>query len=284
MKKLLSYLVLGVFLFSISCTNDPVSEPENNQIESLGLDYTIISEAYINAKTKQERNINAYGFHKQLETDMIEYLESKFPDKGYRESYKELLSSQKLEKISYSKFFNGRTGEIQDIRANIYDLQLSNPSESILIDLTYSFDNIIEDSQDEYVEEDAVDFINEELSEIKNSILSNSAIPNNEKQLLIEGMDAYSINIPLLLEEFSTNGTISGRWLRKFLRQVVTVVVNITVGVITGTVVSGGNPVGAIVGGVAGLGLGIYMLANNECYAFDRCYSGRRSCATGACL
>jgi hypothetical protein len=118
---------------------------------------------------------------------------------------------------------------------------------------------------------------------MKNSIAYDPSIPYSEKQLLIEVIDAYSVNIPLLLHEFSTYGTVNGRWLIKFLRQVVTVVVNVAVGVVTGLAVSGGNPIGAIVGGVVGLGVGIYMLANNQCYAFDKCQSGRMSCETGAC-
>lgn len=103
-------------------------------------------------------------------------------------------------------------------------------------------------------------------------------IPIHEKQLLIEAMKAYVASIPILVNELAIDGAVNSRLFGRILRFVVTVVVNIAVGAVTGLVL--GNP---IIGGVVGLAVGVYMVANNQCFAFDRCSSGRMSCQTGAC-
>ncbi|MEO0272800.1 MAG: hypothetical protein ABIM30_06910 [candidate division WOR-3 bacterium] len=267
----------------MSCNTEQLEKPELEKVESLGIDYSVISNAYINTKELNNKSLSKFGFHSQLETAMVDYLDSQFPENDYKTIYGELLTSQKIRNLSYVKFSNARLNEIYDLHQNIHDLQLSEPAETYLISLTYAFDSRIDDLQEIYVEQEAIDFINSELNVMKSSIVNDPSIPYSEKQLLIEAIDAYSINIPFLLDEFSTYGSVNGRWLRKFLRQVVTVVVNVAVGVVTGLAVSGGNPIGAIVGGVVGLGVGIYMIANNECYAFNKCQSGRMSCETGAC-
>jgi hypothetical protein len=282
MKKLFPHSIL-IVLFTIGCNNELLEKSELVEVESLGLDYSIISSAYINSKIQNNKSLIKFGFHSRLETEMINYLDTKFPDKDYKSVYDELLTSQKIKNLSYERFSQARLNETYDLHQNIYDLQLSEPAETYLINLTYAFDNRIDDLEEVYVEQEAIEYINNELNVMKSSIVNDPSIPYSEKQLLIEAIDAYSVNIPFLLDEFSTYGTVNGRWLRKFLRQVVTVVVNVAVGVVTGWAVSGGNPIGAIVGGVVGLGVGIYMIANNECYAFDRCQSGRMSCETGAC-
>lgn len=213
---------------------------------------------------------------------MIDFIDSKFPNNDYRAVYEELLNSHKFNIVSFKKLSQAKLNEPNSLHQNIYDMQLSESAETYLINLTFAFDDRIDDLQEVYVEQEAIDYITNELEVMKSSINFDPNIPQNEKQLLLEAIDAYSTNIPLLLDEFSSYGTENGRWLRKFLRQVVTVVASIAVSAVLGILATGSNPIGAIVGGVVGLGIGIYMISNNECYSFI-CSRGIMSCETGVC-
>jgi hypothetical protein len=137
MKKIFPHSIL-IVLFTISC-NSELSEllekSDLEKVESLGLDYSVISNAYSNSKVLDSKSLSKFGFHTQLETEMINYLDSKFPDKDYKNVYDELLTSQKIKNLSYERFSQARLNETYDLHQNIYDLQLSEPAETYLINL-----------------------------------------------------------------------------------------------------------------------------------------------------
>ncbi|MCC5921543.1 MAG: hypothetical protein JJU23_12760 [Cyclobacteriaceae bacterium] len=265
-----------------------------NNIESLAVDYSIISEAFSNARSKDAKNSARYGYHSQMESDMIDYLDQKFPDEDYRKAYDELMTTEIFQKINAAKSGNARLEESYDLHQTIYELELSKPAEKQLIELTYAFDDYLIDLNDDYVEADGVSYIISELDLIKSDIHADSSIPTDEKQLLIAGIDTYSVNLPLLLDELAAYDTIEGRWLRRLLRQVVTTIIWTTVYAVAGAVL--GTPVfgigaipGAISGAIIGFGWGFgSAFINDECISYvNTCgFSGvgNISCTTGACL
>ncbi|MCH7399552.1 hypothetical protein MM236_16230 [Belliella sp. DSM 107340] len=284
MKRIV--LTLGIVCFLVfSCNNeiDDSNIVENEVVENSGIDYSIFTEAYINT-TKKQSNSKVYNFgvHENLERDMIVFLDRKYPDKDLISTYDDMIASYKLANPKFKNNIAFSLSETNDLQEEIKSLNLSTESEEFLINLSGAFDQLLYNSSDDYVEEDVMVNITNELDEMTSFVNMSNLIPINEKFILLESLEAYKVNLPLLLSEISSNGIVNGRWLKRLLRQVTTVVVNIAVGVATGAVL--GGLTGAIIGGSVGLATGVYMIANNECYAAFCWPSGRMSCQTGNCI
>lgn len=213
--------------------------------------------------------------------NMIRYLDEKLPEQNILNIYEDMISSSIHNNLLFKKNNGFRIVENTNLIDEVKSLNLSEEAESILLSITAIFDEFVIDDNEEYQEELVLAQITSDLNAIKSSVNSNISISPNEKFILLESIEAYNANLPLLLAELSSQGVVEGRILRRILRNVATVVVNVVVGAVVGAVI--GGPKGLLIGGVVGLVTGIYMIANNECYAAFCWPSGIIYCHSGNC-
>lgn len=270
-------------MLNFSCNNEFIDssiQESPSVIASTGIDYSIISEAYIHSRNLTNGRKIGNSFDPNLEMNMLTYLDEKFPEQNILDIYEDIMSSSKLNNSIFKTNNGFRIIESTNLVDEVKSLNLSEEAESILLSITAVFDEFVIDDNTEYEEELVLAQITSELNAIKSSVNSSISISPNEKFILLESIEAYTANLPLLLAELSSHGMVDGRILRRILRNVATVVVNIAVFVAVGSFFSAP---GMIIGGVVGLITGIYMIANNECYAAFCWPSGIIYCHSGNC-
>ena len=271
-------------MLNFSCDNeftDSSLQVSPSSIASSGIDYSIISEAYIYSSKLINSRKTSNGFDPNLEMNMIRYLDEKLPEQNILNIYEDMISSSIHNNLLFKKNNGFRIVENTNLIDEVKSLNLSEEAESILRSITAILDEVVIDDNEEYQEELVLAQITSDLNAIKSSVNSNISISPNEKFILLESIEAYNANLPLLLAELSSQGVGEGRILRRILRNVATVVVNVVVGAVVGAVI--GGPKGLLIGGVVGLVTGIYMIANNECYAAFCWPSGIIYCHSGNC-